>query len=124
MLRHLMIHLPIVERELRLAARRPGTQWGRVGAGVSAIVLAMWSAYDPIVHPASINRAGRATFVTLALVATLASVASALRLTAPCIASEKREGTLGLLFLTDLNGYDVVFGKLAATMLNTFYQAL
>jgi ABC-type transport system involved in multi-copper enzyme maturation permease subunit len=39
------------------------------------------------------------------------------RHTADCISEEKREGTLGLLFLTDLNGYDVVFGKLAAVSL-------
>ncbi|HZQ48617.1 MAG TPA: hypothetical protein VFC07_16485, partial [Verrucomicrobiae bacterium] len=32
--------------------------------------------------------------------------------------------TLGLLFLTDLNGYDVVFGKLAATSLNALYGLL
>lgn len=36
----------------------------------------------------------------------------------------KREGTLGLLFLTDLKGYDVVFGKLVATSLNSFYGLL
>ena len=35
--------------------------------------------------------------------------------TADCLSEEKREGTLGLLFLTDLKGYDVVFGKLVAT---------
>src|SRR5664279_6501488 len=44
--------------------------------------------------------------------------------TADCLSAEKREGTLGLLFLTDLKGYDVVFGKLVATSLNGFYAAL
>lgn len=34
-------------------------------------------------------------------------------LTADCISSEKREDTLGLLFLTNLKGYDVVAGKIA-----------
>ena len=46
------------------------------------------------------------------------------RLTADCLSEEKREGTLGLLFLTDLKGYDVVLGKLAATSLNSFYGVL
>src|SRR5207249_3162929 len=36
----------------------------------------------------------------------------------------KREGTLGLLFLTDLKGYDVILGKLAATSVNGFYCLL
>ena len=44
--------------------------------------------------------------------------------TADCLSEEKREGTLGLLFLTDLKGYDIVFGKLAATSLNAFYGIL
>src|SRR5437762_6345486 len=43
------------------------------------------------------------------------------RLTADCLSEEKRDGTLGLLFLTDLKGYDVVFGKLAATSVNSIY---
>jgi hypothetical protein len=41
--------------------------------------------------------------------------------TADCVSSEKREGTLGLLFLTDLKGYDVICGKLAASSLNAIY---
>ena len=45
-------------------------------------------------------------------------------LTADSLSGEKREGTLGLLFLTDLKGYDVVFGKLIATSLNGFYALL
>ncbi len=119
-----MIQLPIVERELRLSARRARTHWGRVGAGAAAIGLTIWSVYTYAGNPGLGNRVGRPTFFTLALVATLSTVATALRLTAPSIAAEKREGTLGLLFLTDLKPYDVVFGKLAVTMLTTFYRAL
>jgi ABC-type transport system involved in cytochrome c biogenesis permease component len=44
--------------------------------------------------------------------------------TADCFTSEKREGTLGLLFLTDLKGYDVVFGKLAANSLQALFNLL
>ena len=119
-----MVHLPIVERELRLAARRPGTHWSRAGAGAAAIGLTIWSVYDNAGSPAWTNRGGRSTFVTLALVATFYAVTTALRLTGPAIAAEKREGTLGLLFLTDLKPYDVILGKLAATTLNTFYRAM
>jgi len=44
--------------------------------------------------------------------------------TSDSLSSEKREGTLGLLFLTDLKGYDVVLGKLAATSLGALYGLL
>ncbi|MGA2555111.1 MAG: ABC transporter permease subunit, partial [Verrucomicrobiota bacterium] len=46
------------------------------------------------------------------------------QLTCDCLSAERREGTLGLLFLTDLRGYDVVFGKLAATSLHAFYSVI
>jgi ABC-type transport system involved in multi-copper enzyme maturation permease subunit len=45
-------------------------------------------------------------------------------LTADCVSGEKRDGTLGLLFLTDLESYDVVFGKMAATSLHAVYGLL
>jgi ABC-type Na+ efflux pump permease subunit len=51
-------------------------------------------------------------------------VLSGVRSTADCLSEEKREGTLGLLFLTDLKGYDVVLGKLVATSLGAFYGVL
>ena len=41
--------------------------------------------------------------------------------TADCVSSEKRDGTLGLLFLTDLKGYDVICGKLAANSVSVLY---
>jgi ABC-type transport system involved in cytochrome c biogenesis permease component len=47
-----------------------------------------------------------------------------LLLTADSIASEKQGGTIGLLFLTDLKGYDIVLGKLAAHSVNAFFGLL
>jgi ABC-type Na+ efflux pump permease subunit len=44
--------------------------------------------------------------------------------TSDCLAEEKREGTLGLLFLTDLKGFDVVLGKMAASSLGALYTLL
>ena len=40
------------------------------------------------------------------------------------ISSERREGTLGLLFLTRLKGADVVLGKLTSTLLRSFYALM
>jgi ABC-type transport system involved in multi-copper enzyme maturation permease subunit len=42
-------------------------------------------------------------------------------LTADSLSQERRDGTLGLLFLTELKGYDVVLGKFIARSLNAFY---
>ena len=118
-----MIVLPIVERELRVASRRAGTYWSRLVAALAAMALLVYllvvlgKFFAPVAAGASMFRA----LSNLALVwALLAGV----RGTADCLSAEKREGTLGLLFLTDLKAHDVVLGKLAATSLNAFYGLL
>ena len=45
-------------------------------------------------------------------------------LTSDCLSEEKRDGTLGFLFITELGGYDVVSGKLLATSLRASYALL
>jgi ABC-type transport system involved in cytochrome c biogenesis permease component len=44
-----------------------------------------------------------------------------IRNTSDNISVEKREGTLGLLFLTDLKGYDVILGKLCSAAIHSLY---
>src|SRR5262245_48859570 len=105
------IQLPIVERELRVASRQPGINRGRVGAALTALALVAWTVMAGGMAPGAAARTGRMIFLTMALVALTSAVMTALRLTAPSIATEKREGTLGLLFLTDLRARDIVFGK-------------
>ncbi len=46
------------------------------------------------------------------------------RYTSDCLSEERREGTLGLLFLTDLTGWDIVAGKIAARGLRAVYNLL
>ena len=57
-------------------------------------------------------------------IAFIFACAAGIFLTSDSLSEEKREGTLGLLFLTDLRGHDVVLGKLLATSLRTFYSLL
>src|SRR5438552_5339389 len=119
-----MTFLPIVERELRLKARRPRTYGFRCGmvlafAVISFGILAVdWSAgQNPTVM-------GQHLFWTLSGLAFACALMAGPVVTADCLCDEKREGTLGLLFLTDLKGHDVVLGKLAATSLRGFYGLL
>src|SRR2546426_245076 len=83
---------PIVERELRVAARRVGTYWGRVGSALAAIVIATWSIAG-LGALALTPQAGRNVFRVLALVAAFMLVNSILHLTAEAFAREKREDT-------------------------------
>ncbi|MFN3409881.1 MAG: ABC transporter permease [Limisphaerales bacterium] len=117
-----MTVLPIVERELRVAARRSGTYWTRCLFALTVLGLA--------VFVYGINRRSQPAEISLSLFASMTVVAglfcllAGVRFTADTLAEEKRDGTLGLLFLTDLRGYDVVAGKLAASSVGAVYGVL
>jgi len=112
-----MTFLPIVARELRVAARRSSTYWSRFQVTLGALVPTIFLIDGPFRFAPAAEKGAR-TFQVLAFVGFLSVLLAAVRLTADCLSSEKRDGTLGLLFLTDLKPYDVVLGKLAATSLN------
>jgi hypothetical protein len=117
-----MTFLPIVSRELRIASRRRGTYWLRSLAALVVIISGAWLFLMLQRQPG--RELAMFLFCTLTGGAVLFALLSGVRSTADCLSEEKREGTLGLLFLTDLKGYDVVLGKLAATSLNAFYGIL
>src|SRR5947208_1990957 len=119
-----MTFLPIVDRELRVAARRPATYWTRLlfaiaGAGIVRLALLFAAAAQT-----GASGIGGWLFYFLSLLALGFSAFAGVFLTADCLSEEKREGTLGLLFLTDLKGYDVVLGKLMARSLSAAYGLL
>lgn len=114
-----MTVLPVAERELRAASRRPGSYWIRMLAAVVAIIAAAWIAYAQ--RGSSTNQLGAVLFSTLSGLAFLVALFAGVGFTADAISSERREGTLGLLFLTDLKPWDVIAGKLAANSLGAVY---
>ena len=117
-----MTVLPIVARELRVSSRRWGTYVLRLGAATAAIALAaivyLFISNEGSTSPAAM---GKIIFGVLNGFAFLYALLIGVRVTSDCISSEKREGTLGLLFLTDLKGLDIVLGKLVASALDAFY---
>ena len=117
-----MTFLPIVDRELRERARWHSTYWVRglvafLATGIAAFVLMFVSATAP-------GAVGKGTLLVLSWLAFPFVAVEGLRNTADLLSAEKREGTLGLLFLTDLKGYDVVLGKFLASSLSSFYALL
>src|SRR5690242_5518450 len=118
-----MTFLPIVERELRVQARQKRTHGLRLAGAAVAIALVSFMLVLTSGFPTP-GSLGHGLFETLAWLAGAYCLFSGAGNTADCLSEEKREGTLGLLFLTDLKGYDVVLGKLLATSLNNFYGLL
>lgn len=117
-----MTFLPIVQRELRVASRRRGTYWVRLLVAGVLILAAVWIFLVSGNQPA--QEIGQMLFYTLTGGLMLYCLLAGVRSTADCLSVEKRDGTLGLLFLTDLRGYDVVIGKLTANSLSVFYCVL
>jgi ABC-type transport system involved in multi-copper enzyme maturation permease subunit len=118
-----MTFLPIVERELRVRARLRATLRIRIGGALLAsLFVALLLLLSEVMFAP--GKVGRFMFSALGGVALGFCLLEGVRATADCLSEEKRQGTLGLLFLTDLKGYDVVLGKLAATSLNSFYSLI
>lgn len=118
--------LPVVERELRVRARQRLTPWLRVMIGaiaglVAALVLQITSSNSSLI---GLGPPGQVLLWTLAWFTFAICLIEGLRQTTDSLNREQREGTLGLMFLTDLRGVDVVIGKLAACSVQSFYGLL
>lgn len=114
-----MSFLPIVGRQLHVLARRPVHYWLRTGTVLLFCVAAAMCIWEG--RWQDTTTVGRELFGVLSGLAFFGSLLLGVLSTADCISSEKRDGTLGLLFLTDLKGIDVVFGKLVAHGLTSLY---
>lgn len=118
-----MTFLPIVQRELRTAARNKTTR--RIRWWVTLIAMVVCSQLFLFMSlSGGVTSGGNPLYSVLTSYAFLLSLFAGVFLTADCLSEERREGTLGLLFLTDLSGYDVVLGKFMARSLNAFYLLL
>src|SRR4051812_35343009 len=96
----------VILRELRAEARNAVTSWLRV-AGAAIVILILWMV---TLNFHSRQELGPALFrivhqTMLVLIWLLVPV-----MTSDCIARERREGTLGLLFLTPLKAREIVVG--------------
>jgi ABC-type transport system involved in multi-copper enzyme maturation permease subunit len=115
--------LPIFSRELRVQARRGSTYWTRVATSIVALLFVVAILIESGGASGVLNQ-GPALFRMVANLSFIYCFFVGAFLAADSISFEKREGTLGLLFLTDLKGTDVVLGKLGSTSLNGAFGTL
>src|SRR6185436_6961088 len=118
-----MTFLPIVDRELRVRARDRNTWRVRSIAAGAALLIGI-----PLLFfsgPGSpFGMSGQEFFYGLTALTFLFCAFEGARQTSDCISGERRDGTLGLLFLTDLKGYDIILGKLAVASIHSFFGLL
>lgn len=116
-----MMLLPIVQRELRVASRKARNYWVRwpmAGIPIALFGFSAWSSSQGWTWNAG------AMFQFLAWYGFVYCLVGGVLVTADCLSAEKRQNTAGLLFLTDLHGYDVVLGKVAANSLSCCFGLL
>jgi len=114
-----MRFLIVAERELRAASRRKATYHVRWLSGTGFFILLVWLMWA---MDAFTRRGGAHDVFTAFSVIVLfyCLFIGAIR-TADCISSERREGTLGLLFLTNLNSAEIILGKLLSNAVPSVY---
>jgi ABC-type transport system involved in multi-copper enzyme maturation permease subunit len=103
-----MTILPLILRELRSEARRPWNYWLRLlaGAAVTSVFV-----FGVVVSGLRVASNGGMLFGLVSLVLYYGVWFVVPLLTADCLSREKREGTLGLLFLTPLKSQEIVLAK-------------
>jgi hypothetical protein len=113
----------IARRELRVSVRGRAHFWFRFAVALFAC-LAAGLAMAGIDWSVATHEMGMHVMGSLAQAGSLACLAAGALLTADSISSEKRQGTLGILFLTHLKGSEVVLGKMASAWVGGFYGLL
>jgi ABC-type transport system involved in multi-copper enzyme maturation permease subunit len=108
-----MTILPLVERELRIRARSPAGYWTRFLAALAGILVCLPAL--ALFGGARSNQAENGAFAFNGLVvAAFVFCCFSGFLTVDGISRERREGTLGLLFLMRVRALDVLLGNFGA----------
>jgi len=115
-----MTLLPVAQRELLAAARRPATFRVRIGSALVAAAFAVIVLVFIGISGAG-QSGGQFLFSNLWWGIQGFAILAGTFLTADAISEERRDGTLGLLFLTDLGGFELVVGKFVGAGLNAAY---
>jgi ABC-type transport system involved in multi-copper enzyme maturation permease subunit len=118
-----MTLFPVIDRELRLASRERNTYRIRFLSAFLTILFCAFSLWfvtlwnEQPIPP-------RGLFIALAVIEFLFVLVIGFSLTADSVSEEKRESTLGLLFLTDLRGHDIIFGKFVGALTRGLYALI
>jgi ABC-type transport system involved in multi-copper enzyme maturation permease subunit len=114
-----MRFLSVANRELRAAGRQKATyrtRWLTAAIFFALLVWLLWAFNgfrNRLAAPHVFEVYSILTFAYCLLIGTAR--------TADCISSERRNGTLGLLFLTNLNSAEIIGGKLCSSALANVY---
>jgi len=111
--------LTVAERELRAAARRKVTYYVRWITALAFFGFLLWLlwVFDGLQRSGAISEVFTIYSVFIWIYCLIVGTTQ----TADCLSSEKREGTIGLLYLANLNSLEIVFGKLCSSAIAAAY---
>ena len=112
----------IAAREMRVMSRRAAMYHARWLTGAVFLLLLLWLAW--VMDFASNRRANKDIFEVFSICIYFYCLLVGAAGSADCLSREKREGTLGLLFLSNLNSREIVAGKICSSSLSLFYSLL
>jgi len=117
-----MRFLSVAEREMRVTARRTWFYRARWLTALAFFVLLLWLAWA---FDLGRNRgAAGLWFEAYSIFVFIYCLLVGATSTADCLSRERREGTLGLLFLTNLSSLEIITGKICSSSLTLLYSLL
>src|SRR5688572_21453459 len=116
-----MQFLSVAGRELRVAARKPASFQLRIFTSTIALLMAGFTLWFVTLF-GSKPISGEQLFTTLSRLTFIFACLAGPALTADCVNEEWNNGTLGLLFLTNLPGISISLGKLTGQGLLALYS--
>jgi hypothetical protein len=114
----------VIERELRVLARNPACCRVRFAANLGAVAILAICMFLATAAGLGSGNPGKLMFIVLTVYVAALVLVGGPFLTADTVARERREGTLGFLFLTDLSGAAVAMGKWVGASANAFLTLL
>lgn len=109
---------PIAYREMLVASRSPTLYRGRI---IASVVLLLIGIAFSVVYSYTGAAGAMPVLGILGFILLQICLLSGAQATADSLSKEKREGTIGLLFLTPLKAWEITIGKLIAHGLLMFY---
>ena len=117
-----MTLFPIIERELRVRARRKALRWPRVIMAAVALLILTWTVFVPQWAGVGLPPQAAVT-LSFGLLFIVAAFMGA-RLTADSVSQEYRDQTIGLLLLSHLKGWEIAIGKLVSNTLTAAFTLM
>jgi len=117
-----MRFLSVAERELRVTVKRAWFYRARWLTALAFFGLLVWLAWA--CGLGRNRRAAASLFEAYSIFVFFYCLLVGTASTADCLSRERREGTLGLLFLTNLSSLEIVAGKICSSSLTLLYSLL